>query len=71
MGPKDNTFIWLIRCQDAEDTAMGPVWIPSARTISTWDNRYCFPRQNVIPMSAGSSFGERCPLSHKILFSDL
>ncbi|CAO2580964.1 hypothetical protein LEMLEM_LOCUS1693 [Lemmus lemmus] len=36
IGPKDNTFIWLIRRQDAEDTATGPVWIPSARTISTW-----------------------------------
>ncbi|CAO2601174.1 hypothetical protein LEMLEM_LOCUS10615 [Lemmus lemmus] len=36
MGPRDNTFIWLIRRQDAEDTAMGPVWIPSTRTISTW-----------------------------------
>ncbi|CAO2623247.1 hypothetical protein LEMLEM_LOCUS17831, partial [Lemmus lemmus] len=36
MGPKDNTFIWLIQRQDAEDTATGPVWIPSARKISTW-----------------------------------
>ncbi|CAO2578980.1 hypothetical protein LEMLEM_LOCUS794, partial [Lemmus lemmus] len=36
MGPKDNTLIWLIRRQNAEDTAMGLVWITSARTISTW-----------------------------------
>ncbi|CAO2592271.1 hypothetical protein LEMLEM_LOCUS6685, partial [Lemmus lemmus] len=36
MGPKDNTFIRLIQRQDAEDTTMGPVWIPSARKISTW-----------------------------------
>ncbi|CAO2586229.1 hypothetical protein LEMLEM_LOCUS3925 [Lemmus lemmus] len=36
MGPKDNTFIWLIQPQDTEDTTMGPVWIPSARKISTW-----------------------------------
>ncbi|CAO2582952.1 hypothetical protein LEMLEM_LOCUS2537, partial [Lemmus lemmus] len=36
MGPKDNTFIWLIQRHDADDTTTGPVWIPSARTISTW-----------------------------------
>ncbi|CAO2607991.1 hypothetical protein LEMLEM_LOCUS13610 [Lemmus lemmus] len=36
MGLKDNTFIWMIRRQDAEDTAKGPVWIPSVRKISTW-----------------------------------
>ncbi|CAO2581847.1 hypothetical protein LEMLEM_LOCUS2101 [Lemmus lemmus] len=36
MGPRDNTLIWLIRRHNAEDTVMGHVWIPSARTISTW-----------------------------------
>ncbi|CAO2623322.1 hypothetical protein LEMLEM_LOCUS17867 [Lemmus lemmus] len=36
MGPKDNNFIWLIRRQDTDDTATGPVWITSAKTISTW-----------------------------------
>ncbi|CAO2623186.1 hypothetical protein LEMLEM_LOCUS17803 [Lemmus lemmus] len=36
MGPRDNTLIWLIQSQNAEDTATGPVWISSARTISTW-----------------------------------
>ncbi|CAO2582269.1 hypothetical protein LEMLEM_LOCUS2253, partial [Lemmus lemmus] len=36
MGSKDNTFIWLIRPHDADDTTTGPVWIPSSRTISTW-----------------------------------
>ncbi|CAO2632187.1 hypothetical protein LEMLEM_LOCUS21671, partial [Lemmus lemmus] len=34
------------------------------------NNEYGSPRQNVVPMSAGSSIGERHPLSLKILSSD-
>ncbi|CAO2598915.1 hypothetical protein LEMLEM_LOCUS9608 [Lemmus lemmus] len=70
MGPKDSTFIWLIRCHDADDTTTEPVWIPSTRTISTWTADMDPLDKMSSPCQQEVTLENDVPLSQKTLSSD-